>query len=213
MNFQAVLAQLSDLPPAFRRQGAPYTQLLDSLAGTCWLPCLGIDGMAAQVSSFQSAQGGWLDAWGLLFLVPRYQNEGDGPYRARISETVLAWVATVPALQAWLDLFAPGGTVAENASGLGYAVTLPPTLSSAQVALFIASLNRIRPAGVPFTVQQAAGGLFTGTEAFFGIGRVQGAYLTEDTTQADLDLAALTNSAQPLLPSLFLTDPVVNGTA
>lgn len=211
MNFAAVQAQVNDLPASFTRQGAPYTQLVDALSGALSLWTGGTDGIASQVAAFSQAQGGWLDVWGLLFLVPRNQGEGDGPYSTRIQETVLAWVGTLPAMQAWFLLFAPGGTVTENASGMGYMISLPATMAPSLVAAFLATLNRIRPVGVPFTVQQATGGLYLGTEAFLGLGRVQGSYLVSPAAQSTLDLAALTNNAQPLIPDLLLIDPTVNG--
>ena len=68
----------------------------------------------------------------------------------RIQRTVLAWVGTLPALKAWVNFYAPGGSVFENPSGLGYTITLPAAMTAAQVQAFLLSLNRIRPAGVPF---------------------------------------------------------------
>jgi hypothetical protein len=208
--FADVQAQLNDLPDTFKRQGAPYTQIIDALSGGLTLFTAGSDGIAAQVASFQQAQGGWLDLWGLLFLVPRDSNEGDGPYGIRIAETVLAWVGTLPALQAWVALFAPGGTVVEN-SGLGYTLTLPPTLALSGVVEFLENLGRIRPAGVPFILQQASGGLYLGTEAFLTLGRIQGSYLVEPTSAQVLAIAATTNNARVLIPTTYMTDPSVNG--
>jgi hypothetical protein len=209
--FINVQAQLNDLPDTFRRQDAPYTQLIDAFSGGLTSFVAGTDGVTAQVATFQAAQGGWLDLWGLLFLVPRNRNEGDAPYSVRIAETVLAQVATLPALQAWVALFAPGGTVVENPSGLGYTLTLPPTLALSGVIDFLQNLGRIRPAGVPFVLQQASGGLYLGTEAFLALGRVQGSYLAEPTSAQALAIAATTNNARVLIPTTFLTDPSVNG--
>jgi hypothetical protein len=211
MNFSDVQAQLNDLPDTFKRQGAPYTQMIDALSGGLNTFTVGVDGVVAQVASFDQAQGGWLDLWGLLFLVPRDRNEGDAPYGVRIAETVLAWVATLPALQAWIDLFAPGGTAAENPPTWGYAITLPPTLALSGVIEFLENLGRIRPAGVPFTLQQAAGGLYLGTEAFIGLGMVQGSYLVEPTSAQALAIAATTNNARVLIPTTYMTDPSING--
>jgi hypothetical protein len=211
MNFSDVQAQLNDLPSTFTRQGAPYTQLIDALSTGLAGFTVGTDGVMSQVASFGMAQGGWLDVWGLLFLVPRNQNEGDRPYALRISETVLAWVATGPAIQAWITLFAPGGTVTENLPNVGYRLTLPATMSLAAIAQFLQNFNRIRPDGVPFTLQQASGGLYLSTEAFLEMGMMQGSYLAEPTSGQALAIAATTNNAQPMIPAIYLTDPSING--
>lgn len=211
MDFADVQAQLNDLPTTFKRQGAPYGQLMDALSGGLSTFAIGVDGMMQQTAAFQQAQGGWLDVWGLLFLVPRDQGEGDAPYSLRITETVLAWVATIPAIQAWLNLFAAGGTVGESLPQVGYKVTLPATMSMQDIAEFLENFNRIRPAGVPFGIQQSTGGLYLGTEAFMSLGRVQGSYLVEPTGSQLLAIAAVTNNARPLIPDLFLTDPAING--
>ena len=210
MNFAAVLAQIGDLPPTFRPQGNPYAQLAASLAAAESLFTTGADATMQQVMAFSQAIDGWIDLWGLLFGVPRNDGEGNVPYALRITETVLAWVGTLPAIQVWLNLFAPGGTVAKNPSGLGYAITLPATMTAAQVAAFVVSLGRIRPAGVPFALSQGGTGLYLGAEAFVGDGITIGAYLSPGAAAKALNLNATTPSAQPLISTCFLTDPNLN---
>lgn len=209
MDFKAVLGILNDLPPTFKRPNPPYIQLMDSQASALAFWTLGTDGLVQQVS-FASAVDGWLDCWGLLMGIRRVANEGNGPYATRLNETVLAWVGTLPAIQRWLNLFAPGGTVVENASGLGYAITLPAGMTAIQIAAFLSGLNRIRPAGVPFTLQQQADGLYLGTDVFYGGGMVAGSYLVSGAIPVNSFLGAVTDSAQPLLPTLLLTDPTIN---
>lgn len=207
MNLNAVAAQLNDLPATFRPAGNPYAQFIASLASAESLFTEGADATMAQALSFQNAIGGWIDVWGLLFGVPRNQNEGSIPYALRITETVLAWVGTLPAIQMWLDLFAPGGTVVENASGLGYVINLPGGMSLTQINTFLVSLGRIRPAGVPFTVKAPSAGLYLDAEAFLGDSVTFGSYLTTGVQPVALGLNATTPSAQPLVPDLFLVDP------
>jgi hypothetical protein len=202
----AVLAQINDIPATFRPQGNPYAQIAVALASSVALFTNGADATEAQAIAFSNAIDGWIDVYGLLFGVPRNQNEGNIPYALRISETVLAWVGTLPAMQAWISLFAPGGSVAENPSG-GYKITLPASLTAAQATAFIESLGRIRPDGVPFTVQQSGTGLFLGTEAFLGAGITLGSYLTGGGGAASPPIGATTPSAQPIIPDLFLVDP------
>lgn len=98
MNFQAVLAQLNDLPATFRPNGNPYAQFINALASAQSLFTVGADATMAQAASFNGAIDGWIDVWGLLFGVPRNQTEGNIPYATRIAETVLAWVGTLPAI-------------------------------------------------------------------------------------------------------------------
>jgi hypothetical protein len=210
MQFPDVLATLLDLPSSFTRQTPWFTQLMDALGFEIALETKGNDGIAAQVQSFANAQDGWIDIWGLLFGIPRNVNEGNGPYSARIQETILAWVGTPAAVQKWLNLFAASGTNTENSSSDGYAINLPSTLSNAQIAFFLTGFNRIRPDGVPFTLTQGPGALFLGTVDYLGIGNVIGTYITTGETTLDLTFAGVTNNSSPLLPTLMLTDPILN---
>lgn len=208
MNFQAVQAVLNDLPPTFTKPTQPYTQVIDSQTSALTLYTQGADGIVSQ-SSFANVAD-WMDVWGVLFGVQRNTNEGNIPYAQRIVATLLAWVGTVPAIQAWIDLYAPGGSVVENDDGLGYVLNLPATLSRTALTNFLVSLGRIRPAGVPFTVQQVNTGLFLGTVNPLGGGAMPGSYLVRGATTVPADISALTNSSVPLLPDLYLTDPTLN---
>jgi hypothetical protein len=210
MNYAAVRAQINDLPATFTPTGNPYAQVAAARAAALAVFTNGSDATEQQVQQFSNAIDGWIDVWGLLFGIPRNTNEGNVPYAIRIVETVLAWVGTLPALQAWTTLFAPGGSVAENGSGLGYTITLPGAMTATQAAAFVASLGRIRPAGVPFVVVGGGLGLYLDAEAFLGKGVVFGSYLTGYTTPGTFNLNATTNSSQPLIPTLFLSDPNLN---
>jgi hypothetical protein len=210
MDIYAVFSQLNDLPGTFLPQGAPYTQFAASVGAALAGFTAAADATASQSLAFSNALDDWIDVWGLLFGVPRNQNEGNIPYAVRIGETVLAWVGTLPALQAWVALFAPGGSVTENASGLGYVITLPSSMTTAAIVAFIRSLVRIRPAGVPFLVNQTGLGMFLGTEAFLGAGQDLGSYLTGGVQPAALGLNATTCSSQPLIPAILLQDPYLN---
>lgn len=208
MDFTDVQAQLNDLPLTFKRPESPYTWLVDALSTELALFTEGVDDTVQQ-GVFVNALDGWLDVWGLIFDIARQPDEANAAYMARISETVLAWVGTLPALQAWIALFAPGGSVIENV-GLGYSITLPSTLTTSQIFYFLQTLNRIRPAGVPFTVNAIAGGLFLGTINFLGEGMVAGSYLTASTTAFVIPIGPTTNNAAPQLPDLYFIDPTLN---
>lgn len=211
MDVSAVRATLTDLPTAFLRQpGGWFDQLMDALSFETALGTLGTDDTVTQVQSFTDAQDGWLDIWGMLAGLPRNANEGNAPYATRINQTITAWVGTLPAIQMWLNLFAPGGTVADNQSGMGYTISTPAGMTVAQINTFLASLDRIRPAGMPFSVYQNVGGLYLGTSEFTGTGTVMGAYLTAGTSTLPLQLSPFTNSMGPLLPDLYFIAPILN---
>lgn len=206
MDFLTVISRLNDLPNTFKFNGPPYTQIVDGMADGASTFTLAADATLQQVQQFSNALDGWLDVWGLLWGVPRQQGEANSAFSLRISRTVLAWVGTLPALQAWVQFFATGGSVAENSNGLGYIITLPSSMSQTQIMIFLQSLNRIRPAGVPFSISQIGGGLFLGTVAFFGQGTQQGAFLSNGGSTVINTLNASTPNSVPLLPSLYFSD-------
>ena len=210
MDFSAILATLNDLPTTFTRPAAWYTQLVDAMGCETALETEGGDDTINQAINFGNAQDGWIDIYGLLMGIPRNAGEGNIPYSARVEATLSAWVGTVPAVQVWLSLFALGGTVAENLSGLGYIITFPSTMSLTQIANFLASFNRIRPIGVPFTAIQGGGALYLGTIEYLGGGITLGTYLSAGASPSTSSLGANTLNAQPLLPTLFMTDPLLN---
>lgn len=210
MDFPAVLATLDDLPSTFKRSTGWYPQLMDSIASSLALYTNEAQATLDQVQDFAFATSGWLDVWGLLFGIPRLAGEADAAYQPRIQNTVLAWVATVPAIQFWVNLYIPGSFVLENLPGYGYTISFPGNVTLAQIQVFLNSFNRIRPVGVSFSLQQAGLGLYFGTEEFLGDGMVVGNYLTALSTPIKLSLGASTPNSTPLLPALLLTDPSIN---
>ena len=210
MDFFTVLARLNDLPNTFTRNGPPYTQLIESIAVELATFTNAADATMSQVQIDDVALDGWLDVWGLLWGVPRLQNEANSTYNTRIDRTILAWIGTLPALQQWMNFYAPGGTVTENPSGLGYTLQFPATMTLFAIQAFLSALNRIRPAGVPFTIFQAGIGIYLGTETFLNIGAPKGAYLTAGTVPVPLNIGDSTPNSFPLLPSLLMQDPVLN---
>lgn len=210
MDFPAVEGQLNDLPNTFTRPTAWYTQLIDSVTMELSQFTLGEDATFTQVSSYGLAIDGWLDLWGLLWGVPRNDNEANSTYATRIQRTVLAWVGTLPGMRAWVNFYAPGGSVTENPDGLGYVLVLPSAMTLAQIIAFLASFNRIRPAGVPFTLFQSGSGPFLGTTEHLGQGILVGAYLPAGEVGSTLPIGAGTPNAAPLIPTLYMTDPTIN---
>lgn len=210
MDYPSVLARLNDLPRTFKREGPPYTLLIDSIGWQLAMFTLASDATSQQVLAFGPALDSWLDVWGLLWGVPRQQNEANSSYATRIARTVLAWVGTLPAIQAWLNFYAPGGTVTENLPGVGYVITFPSNMTLAQIITFLLSFNRIRPAGMPFSVAQAIGGITLGTDIFLATGAPKGAYLSSALNSLSLPIGPVTNNTSPLLPSTYFSDPTLN---
>ena len=210
MDLPAVAAVLNDIPDTFRRPGPPYSQVIDLLAVSLALYTVGADATFSQVAAFSNATDGWLDIWGLLFGVPRDQNEANALYASAIQSVVQAWVATVPAIQAWMDLFAPGGVVLENSGSVGYTLAFSGVTPIAQIQSFLRLFGRIRPNGVPFQITQAGLGLYLGTEEFLGDGRMVGNYLTSLSTPVSLFVSPFTPNTAPLLADLLLNAPILN---
>jgi hypothetical protein len=210
LDLPSVLARLNDLPRTFKREGPPYTLLIDSIGWQLAMFTLAADATSQRVLTFGAAFDGWLDVWGLLWGVPRQQNEANSSYSIRIARTVLAWVGTLPAIQAWLDFYAPGSVVTENLPAVGYVITFPASMTLAQITTFLLSLNRIRPAGVPFTVVQAVGGITLGTDIFLDTGAPKGAYLSSAVNALALPIGPSTNNTSPLLPTVLFSDPTLN---
>lgn len=210
MDLPTVIARLNDLPTTFRREGPPYEWLIESVGLQLAQFTIAADSTSLQVLAFGTALDGWLNVWGLLWGVPRAANEANSIYSTRIARTVLAWVGTVPAIQAWLNFYAPGGTITENLPTVGYSINLPAAMSPAAVQAFLFSLGRIRPAGVPFTVTQTGIGIYLGTETFIGTGLAKASYLTSGTIPVTLSIGASTPNSIPLLPGLYFSDPTLN---
>jgi hypothetical protein len=210
LDFPSVLATLNDLPSTFKREGPPYTQLIDSLASSLSLYTIGSDATFGQVTDFDAALDGWIDIWGLLFGTPRDQNQSNAAYKNAIQSILAAWVGTVPAIQAWMNLFAPGGTVVENSSGTGYTLQFSGGTTLAQIQAFLRLFNRIRPVGMTFQITQAGLGLYLGTEEFTADGRVVGNYLTSLSSPVGLILGSSTPNSVPLLATLIITDPTIS---
>ena len=212
MDFALVEQQLNDLPATFKRDGAPYTQVVDSLAALLDRYTNASDGSINQVADFSGAQFGWLDIWGLLFGLPRQANEADQLYGPRIQYEVMAGNGTPVGMAYWIRaVWRVSATIVEALPALGYSITFPASVTDTQIAEILASLSRVRPAGVPITsVSRLGTGLYVTTINFLGASRVTGAYITGGTTGLGFILYPATNNAEPILPDILLTDPVLN---
>jgi hypothetical protein len=220
VNQEQVAAQLNDLPETFKRLGNPYGQWIDALASSLALFTNAGDATIAQIRTIGNATGRWLDIWGIVYGFPRFYGEADDLYRARIIAALTAPHVTMEAIVNWAKIYSGIViTVTDDAGGEGYSVagstghtiTIPQSMTQAQIAQFQQSLAYVRPAGVPFLVLQAPASLFVDTVNYEGgAAGVTGAYLGASATPIPLDIPSSTNNAQPLLPDFMLNDPTLN---
>jgi hypothetical protein len=169
------------------------------------------DSTIQQGTSFPNARFGWLDTWGLLFNVPRLNNEADSKYAVRILYTITAGAGTPVGIATWIYIvWGLTVTVQESPPAVGYNITFQQLLSGTQLLNVLQSLVRIRPAGIPFTLSFPENGLYLNTINFLNSVNVTGAYLTDPNGTEVVGLSAGTNNAEPVLPGIFLTDPVLN---
>ena len=214
MNFASVQATLNDLPYTFRKTTTPYTQLVDAWSVMLALFTDGVDGTIAQTlppgTTFLDAVGGWIDVWGLAFNIARLPAESDHLYQARVLQLLSAIIGSAPAIQIWIGLYAPGGSVSENLPAVGYTIRLPSAMTDLQNTQFFGGLQYVRPVGVPISFVAATTGLYLGTIDFAGLDTVQGSYLAGGAAGTASLLPAVQNNALPQIPTLFLTDPTLN---
>lgn len=209
MDFASVLARIDDLPPTFKRPGDTYRQWANALSAAVSRGAEAGDAVLAQLG-FADAAGRWLDCWGLLFGLPRHGGEGDAAYRARITGTLTAAHSTPVAITSYLTVSqGVSASVSESLPSVGWSLAVAtPNVNIQQIA---ADANVVRPAGVPFALEILRGGLFLSTHSFLGRPRASGAWLVDPVTTLAPSIPRSTNSAQPLLPTTFLTDPTLNG--
>lgn len=214
MNFQDVQDQITDLPSSFARFGPIFAGLILSLTAMMARSTRAIDQLAPQLN-INTAKWGWLDAIGKLYGIPRNQYETDPQYKTRLVGTLSAAHGTPTAITKFINLALNlNTTITENFDLVSYQINFanPPSIQTlTQVAI---SINWVRPAGVPFLpFFQVRGGLYLRTLNYFGVKRVTGSYLARPQASIEINLAANTDNPKPLLPTTYLSDPYVTGTA
>jgi len=218
MDFPAIWGQLQDLPPTFRRDGQPYSWLIDSITAGLYMFCQAGDALQNQYN-YNTSQEGWIDVWGGLAGIQRNTNESNVVYLNRIQQTVLAWRDSLVAIEKFTATVENITTTVLERSPVGYTIYFPTAEDIPTIRRVILDLKYIRPAGVPFLVQSQIG-TYLNTINYYGtvgnlkaatviIGRVTGAYLG-DNAPIQLNIPASTNSAQSLIPDLLFVDPTLN---
>lgn len=211
MDFAQVLQILNDLPTTFKRGSQTYIQLVDSLTTALALFAQGAGATVTQLD-FTQARYNWLDVWGLLFGIPRLLNQSDAGYAAMIMFELLSGGGPPAQIVSWIQVvYGVTVQIVENSPAVGYTITFPGTVTLTQIQTILNGLGYVRPAGVPITgVFSLGAGTILDTINFFDAPDVVGAYLTGAATAIPFSVPATTNNAVPLLPTLFITDPILN---
>lgn len=211
MDTAAVLYYLNDLPPTFKRRGAGFAQMMASLGTGVSLGTEASDAVLAQIA-FDQAQWGWLDFWGQLFGIPRLFQEEDAVYRQRIQTLLLLRGATPVALETFINaVYAVNCTIKEDFTDTAWFLNLSSTIAGVNYDTLASALGTVRPAGVPYTpFQIAVGGCFISSVNFLGGARVPGSWINSSTIAQNFSLSAGTTNSAPLLPSAYLSDPMLN---
>lgn len=211
MNFEQVQYVLNNLPLTFQREGTPYTQWIDADTAGLFRYTQAADGVTSQ-AFFPNAQYGWLDFWGLLFGIPRNAGEADQKYFYRISYTINTGAGTPEAITLWIqNIFGISVEVEENFPEAGYSIVFPSTVTLAQVDTILQTLIYVRPAGVPITsVNVTNASIYLDTINYLETSRGEGSYLSAPSGGQSFSISSTTNNSSPLLPDLYLTDPLLN---
>lgn len=211
MTLNDIISRLQNLPRSFRRPGVQYTQLEQSLASGIARYAGGVNGLVSQ-TDFTVAQGSWLQLWGNLFGFSRNSGENDEVYRQRIIRNLTMSRATPVAIELFMYYtWGAATTVSENFSAYSWSMIMPPGLATNQYSSVIQSLSYVRPAGIPFSISVSQGGLYVGASNYVDMPRQQGAYLLSGNASLGNVLSPNTNNNVPLLPTSYMTDPLVNG--
>jgi hypothetical protein len=210
MDWQDVLAQLNDLPSTFTRDGNPYDWWVNSFTELLSRYTTAADAYTNQIN-FNQANGLWLNVWGELYGISRHTDETDSDYSTRISQTLQAPHGPPLAIQQFLLLsLGITATVTEDIpSKVGWNVAIPINTMESQTAI-AQDLDFVRPAGVPYNFNIITGGFYLTTVNYLGRARVTGAYLSSPTDVVVPNISTNTNNSVPLLPTTFLTSPIIN---
>lgn len=215
MNFDEVKGQLEDLPSTFKRFGPVFAGLISSLAAALTRSTDSIDALTPNNINLPTAKWGWLDAIGKLYGIQRDQYETDPQYRTRLQGTLTATKGTPQSIVNFIKLALNlNSSITENFDLVSYQInfTNPPSQQTLQQVAI--AINWVRPAGVPFLpLFQLKGGLYLSTLNYLGVKNVTGSYLSRPQVSIDINIGPNTNSPKPLLPTTYLSDPYITGTA
>lgn len=215
MDYTEVNSQLEDLPSTFQRFGPIFAGLISSLSAALTRSTTSIDALTPANISLPTAKWGWLDAIGKLYGIQRNQFETDPQYRTRLLGTLTATRGTPQSIVNFIKLALNlNATITEDFNTVSYQINFTNPQSQQTLQQIAIAINWVRPAGVPFLpLYQLRGGLYLNTLNYFGTKSVTGAYFARPAISINITLAANTNNPTPLLPTQYLSDPYITGTA
>lgn len=209
MQPQAQYDQLTDLPSIFKPGGSVYMAVITSIL--TGLVALGLSSDAlAQQFSLPSASAEWLNYWGAILGLTRFNGEADAQYQNRIQQTLLGATSTPAGLGKFIeDVFNVTPTITEDFTTNSYTITFADPLTTDQLDQIALTIARIRPAGVPFLpINVIAGGMFLNTLLFLGMSNAPGSYLEAPTDEYfPTNLAPNTNAIIVTLPQSYFNFP------
>lgn len=214
MNYNQVLTQINTLPSTYTRTGPLFGNLMSSFAYGVSRYTESVDYMMNSNQSISTMSVMWLNFIGTFVNVPRNNNTTTAQYQNQIQSVIAEPQGTPVAILKYLNNNNILATYSDNFSGpgdfskIGWSVSLEtPYKSVSQLAL---SLARVRPAGVPFTINTLSGGLYVNTINFIGNIGTTGQYLSSPFTNQTFTIPATTNNIRINIPTRFLTDTTLN---
>ena len=212
MQWADINYQLGDLPDTYKRSGATYEWVMNSLTAALDRYTNSSNSVVS-MTTFANAQGKWLDFWGqLLGNISRINNFTDQEYMEYISQTLLGGKGPPDAILDYISfIYGIKASITENFPNVGWYLKFGSSFPQSQYNQLALTLGNVRPAGVPFTpFSILGGGLFLGTINYLGRDRVTGSYIGSPVTTFNFTIPQSTNNAISELPTLFLSDPQIN---
>ena len=212
MQWADINYQLGDLPDTYKRSGATYEWVMNSLTAALDRYTNSSNSIIS-MSTFANAQGKWLDFWGqLLGGIARLNEQTDADYMALITQTILDGKGPPVAILDYVNLiYGIKASITENFPNVGWFLKFGSSFPQSSYNQLALTLGNVRPAGVPFTpFYVLGGGLYLNTINYLGRDRVTGSYIGQPVTAFNFTIPNSTNNVTSSLPTLFLSDPSVN---
>lgn len=212
MNWNQLTYQLNDLPKTYKRTGAVFTYLTNSIAAGLYKYNKS-SSEVINMATFTNASGRWLNVWGaLLGGIYRLKGMNDLQYSVYITNTLLAQKGPPIAIENYVQqVYNIKNQVFEYFPAAGWSLELFGAFPSNKLNDLVLSLDVVRPAGVPLLpLIVLDGGLFMNTVNYLGRGRVTGSYIGNPSVTFSFNLYPSTNNVVSQLPTLYLTDPTLN---
>ena len=214
MDFLDVQTQITDLPSTFKRFGFIFAGLIQSFSAALARGTTSMDQLPNNIN-MNFAKWGWLDAIGKLYGILRNPNENNNQFRDRLLGTLTATRGTPQSIVNFLQVALNLNTsITENFDLVSYQLNFSKAINTQTLQKVAVALQWVRPVGVPFLpFFQLKGGLYLSTLNYFRVQKVTGSYLGKPSVSILVNLAANTNSPEALLPTTYLADPWITGTA